>query len=216
MTDLPSGDITLTWTTIGVAFVAGVAAVVTASLGGFKQIVATWFELAELRLRKRYANGVKQIALMYRVIEDAKRRPYVHRILMLTGRNCGGIPQPPKPFTVSAFFGWSQKPEVDPASFYNFDIKADLAYMQMLQECIKDGASTQTTAKMPEQSMLKSYYPAEGVVDSRLYYLTIDPNTNELHYCSFANYEREFTAAEVHSLNLIADRLRSLLSYREG
>ena len=194
------------------AIIVGAAAVVAASFGGFKSIVQTWFEIAEMRLRKRYAAGIKSIAVMYKVIESAKRMPHVHRILMLAGKNCGGIPHPAKPYVISCYFGWSQKPDTDPAAYYNFDIKADMHYVSMLQQMIKEGVTTQVTASMPDQSMLKSYYSAEGVVDSRIYYLFIDANTNELHFCSVASYEKAFTPSEVHSINLIVDRLRSLMT----
>lgn len=198
------------------AIAASLAALGTALLAGFKDVIAAFFKKwahSVERGKRNYADGVKRIADFHECLERIGRLEFVDRVLIFTGTNCGGVPDPKKPYIVRCFYGWASDPAKHPEENYNFDLKVDAHYMQMVCAMIEKGIVEVHTGTMPPDSQLRGYYSTEGVHSSRLYRLHLDETA--LIYASVASYTREFTQSERDRINLEIDRIRDVLGPRD-
>jgi hypothetical protein len=198
-------------TTYAAIFAAAVAVVVAVATG-FKDVVVAFFRRWAKSIEKGkrdYTAGVKRITDFHECLERIGRLDFVDRVLIFTGTNCGGVPDPKKPYIVRCFYGWSADPSKHPEQNYNFNLKVDAHYMHLICEIISKGMAEVHTETMPTDSQLRSYYSTEGVHSSRLYSLYLDEIS--LIYASVASYKREFTAAESARVNQEIDRIRDVL-----
>lgn len=194
------------------AIAAGLAALGTALLAGFKDVITAFFKKWATSVekgRRNYSDGVKRIADFHECLERIGRLEFVDRVLIFNGTNCGGVPDPKKPYIVRCFYGWSADPTKHPEESYNFNLKVDAQCMHMVCEIIAKGVVEVHTETMPADSQLRGYYATEGVHSSRLYRLHLDETA--LIYASVASYKREFTVAESARVNHEIDRIRDVL-----
>lgn len=188
---------------------AALVVVLAAFREGIKKVIDAWFNSAADRIaRRRYAHGLDSLAQALIVMDGFRHIPNVQRILCFSGRNSGGLPEAGKPYWVRAYYGWSSHGD-NVFDKYNFDIAVDNHYVETLAKVVKDGRYVLTTEKEPDGSLLKNLYLSDKVVQSRMYYLKI--KDNNLYYFSVASYEREFTMDEIIQIDLITQRLRSVL-----
>ena len=199
--------------------VAAAAVLVIGAVGfSVKQAI---IKLVEIWLRKleepknRYYGALIRFSSFHQQLEYVYEVAAVERVLLFVGRNSGGFPDPRKKYTVSCIYGWVQdKNKPNPRRHYDFDLQVDRHYSQMLAEMVREGVSVQTYQTMPE-CMLKRYYQIEGVIESALYFVDLDPDNGEMLFASFASYSRKFMAQEIDYMKVRVDRMRAVLLNKE-
>jgi hypothetical protein len=197
------------WSAVIIAVAVGCAALATTFFTGAKGILEAWMEKMRRRVKRvKYADGIQRVAKFHALLENLKQMPFVDRVLVFVGRNCGGLPDPSKPYTVSCFYGWSQIAGKHPELAYNFPLRVDAQYMAMLSEVISKGKSTQTVSGMPD-SQLKTYYQQEGVVQAVIHFLRL--SDNDFLFLSTGSYQGEFTPGQMVQIELMVERVRSVM-----
>jgi len=196
---------------ITIAIAGGVAGVMTAVFGGFKEYVSAWWRSKQKDLkRKEYAYGLRLLGeYKYTIDIGLAQLEYVDRLVIFCGQNGGGIPKPGQPYTIRGIYAWSKKGE-DLYTKYNFDLKIDSDYYHMISELVEKGSLINVTADMKDTSALKSFYVEESVVSSALYLLNISEEDNALFYASVASYRQTFTREQLIRIEMAIQRLRSL------
>ena len=199
------------WQTVLLALGVGLAGVATTFFTGLRGVIEVWFKGIKKQVsRQDYAESLKPLFEFYRCFESIRSISHVGRIILWSGKNCGGLPCPGKPYTVKAVDGWSVQGE-DAWKKYDFDLSIDQHYVGMLQEILTNNVSIQHADKMPSDSKLKRLYEDEGVKSSRIYYLGIIGDV-ELLYISIASYSPdEFSISDITKIDFAVDKLRSLL-----
>jgi len=208
--DSPTHEIAVPWwAAVLVALGSGAAALVTAAAAGGKKLVETFFRHWSDRLtRKRYAHGLREVVQMSLALDQLEKVPAVDRVLWFIGRNGGGLPRPGGKYTVRAEHGWAAGvPDV--SLWYDFNLTVDAEYTRLLAEMVEKGRVTVTADKVPDGTILKTYYRDEGVVQAVKYFLAV--RDNELHYLSVASYKGEFTADQLIRVEMVVQRLRALM-----
>jgi hypothetical protein len=197
------------WDGILLACAAGLATLVAVLFTGMKRIILKWFIRWERQIDKaNVANGLAKLARFHQCVETLRNLEFVDRVLMFQGQNCGGLPTPTKPYTIRCFHGWATDPKSNPDRLYDFNIRLDSHYINLLIDLLKNGTHIETTATMPADSMLKPYYMTEGVVQS--YLAVLEVTHTHVIYISIASYTRAFTEAELTKLRLITNRLEAI------
>lgn len=199
------------WGPVIAAVISALGTLLITSTTGIQKLIKTYFDNAAKRMvRTRFAHGVKRVAEFHRILEEFRVAPFVDRVLLFRGSNCGGIPDPKRPYNVRCFYGWSKDPLKHPEDTYNFNVAVDSHYMTKLLNILQNGVSVQITTAIPDTARLKSYYTSEGVVASVGYFLSMDDN--EMIYISVASYKAEFTQPQLMQLSMIIDRARACLA----
>lgn len=157
-----------------------------------------------------YRNGIERLAEFHAVLEQIRELDYVDRVLVLVGKNGGGTPQPGKSYTVEALHGWSSKPDHHPEKAYNYQMRVDSYYMDMIVKMIKEGYVVNKTSEMPPKALLTSLYKEEGVFESMAF--SVQLTDNELIFLSVANYKQSFTELQVAKLTMYLARMRSIFT----
>lgn len=202
---------------IAIAFAGGVAGLLTAYFGGFKEYVSAWWrsKVKDLK-RKEYAYGLRLLGEYKSAIDNGLAKlEYVDRLVIYCGHNGGGIPKPGMPYTVRGVYAWSKRGD-DLYTKYNFDLRIDGDYYKMLADLVGRGSLVNVTTEMPDTSALKSFYVEEKVVASALYLLNISEEDNALYYVSVATYNQPFTREQLVRVEMAVQRLRSLHNQDEN
>lgn len=189
-----------------------VAVLLLAFNTGAKTYITAWFAKVTKKLEdgpKIYKNGIEKYCEFHIGLEKIGKLKYVTRVLLFRGSNCGGVPSPGQPYIVRCFYGWAEDPTLNPEEKYNFNLKVDAYYMQMLLKVIELKVLEVTTSEMPKGSQLRYYYENERVHTARIYKLSIDKT--ELKYMSVASYTGGFTDEQRNEIDLTVDRVRSVL-----
>lgn len=201
------------WDKFLYAVLGGLAVLITTILAGLKGAINAYFTKwtrSIEREKRTYAQGVQKIADFHKFLEHIGKFAFVDRLLVFTGTNCGGVPDPKKPYIIKCFYGWASDPKKNPEKLYDFNLKVDYHYTKLILDLIQNGVHSVETAKMPDESQLKTYYSTEGVHSSLFYRLHI--SSTELIYVSIANYTKGFDELEKRSIDLTIDRIRSVLN----
>jgi hypothetical protein len=164
-----------------------------------------------LQKKERTYDALLRRGDFYRNLEAIRELKSVHRVLLLVGANCGGVPTPSKAYRVIARYGWAEKTHPDPMAFYNFELVIDSHYCDMLADMIRHGFVLINTESMPD-SILKTYYIAEKVHQSYIFFLNIDPDNNEMMFVSVASYGVPITTEDVLLLRMRIYRMRAALA----
>lgn len=201
---------------------AGVASVITAALAalayGVRSVILAAFRRVESQMSaesRRYAVGVeglKRVIQFWEILEAASQLPFIDRILIFSGANGGGTPKPGKSYNVSCNWSYCVDKSKHTDRIYAGPLRVDTHYVKMLLDLIEHKQIELTTSEMHKDSMLRGYYETEGVVQSRVYFLSFDSNGRELLFCTLANYSRKFTPNEARQIDMIVNRLRALMS----
>jgi hypothetical protein len=201
---------------LGAGILTGAAAVGAAFLAGLKKVIQAKMERWEQDIRAGQRAGkmkhlvsVEAMAGLFDAAETLIRNEdCVDRVLLMTGANGGGVPTPDKPYNVGALFGRSTDGHKDPAKLYAGPLRVDAHYMKMISHVIRKQVVALVREQMPD-CMLRGYYEAEGVVASRIYFLSLTPE--RLAFCSIASYKRQFTPGEIARIDAAVRRLRGLI-----
>lgn len=201
--------------TIVAAVVAFVVAILIAITPAVKRLFLAYIKRFEDKITRSsnkiaYRNGIERLAEFHTVLEDIRDLEYVQRVLVLVGKNCGGTPQPGKAYTVEALHGWSQRENDHPEKLYNYAMRVDAYYIEMILKLIQDGWAVNKTATMPPKALLTGLYLQEGVIESLAFCVNL--TDNELIFLSVANYERSFTEGETAKIMMYLTRLRSIFT----
>ncbi len=200
MQDTPINQIIIVTTSLIVVVVGAF------TIGMRKVIAASFDKWADRILTKKYKLGLHRVSEFMAAFDNIASLGFVERIMMLEGRNCGGIPEPGKPYMVECIRGKSIDGKANPKELYNFGIPIDSAYFAMLKRIIEEKKVVYKTSEMTE-SLLKDCYVSEGVFAAVIAFVGIVEGA--MIFVSIANYTREFTHAELMKLDLMLMRLRS-------
>lgn len=199
--------VTIVLTAVGASIVAVLATLTT----NIKRLLDTLFDrIINHWLRKRYRRGLEKATDVALILDQIRQLGTIDRVLWFVGENGGGIPTVGRKYTVRAERGWSKKNDIDVLKRYNFDLVVDSLYCEMLVKMMTDGKVINTVQSMPDSAILKVFYQDEGVKQAVIYYLGIVDN--QLHYLSVASYEKEFTPIELIRVEMLIQRLRSLIN----
>lgn len=199
------------WQAILAVILTGITALVTAFFSGLKGVVTALLKRMERRAgADAHKAGVLQITQSHDTIDELKSLGYADRVLFFSGTNSGGIPAALKPYYVTCVEGWSND-GTRPERTYSgrLQVSHDPHYMRMIAEIIQTGMSVQTTATIPDGSLLKNLYTEEGVVQSLLFFLSMD--AAELSFCSIASKTAAFTPAQVAKITVLISQIRGIL-----
>lgn len=205
-----------TWGIILTAIGIGIAGTIAVIFTGLKEIVAEWSRsIVSSMRRKNYLGRIEKLSNFLHHFEMVKQLPEVQRSILFTGHNCGGLPTPGKDYTVRALEGWTTKQgKESPHGKFDFSLRVDAHYTNMLKQMMENGSVDQTTASMDPTAKLKAYHESEGVIFSRMYFLGI--TDQELIYLSVGSYDQDkFSHSTDIDLQLLVDRMRSLI-YESG
>lgn len=188
---------------------------IAAATPAVKSLITAWFKRFENKLvqsstRIAYRNGIERLAEFHGVLEQLRDLEYVDRTMVLVGKNGGGTPQPGKIYTVEAIHGWSNREGHHPEREYNYRMRVDAFYMEMLLKVIKDGIVINKTADMPPKALLTSLYKNEGVFESLVF--PVNLTDSELIFLSVASYTRSFSELELSKILLLLNRMRSIFT----
>lgn len=198
---------TIVLTAVGASIVAVLATLTT----NIKRLLDTLFDrIINHWLRKRYRRGLEKATDVALILDQIRQLGTIDRVLWFVGENGGGIPTVGRKYTVRAERGWSKRNDIDVLKRYNFDLVVDSLYCEMLVKMMTDGKVINTVQSMPDAAILKVFYQDEGVKQAVIYYLGIVDN--QLHYLSVASYEKEFTPIELIRVEMLIQRLRSLIN----
>lgn len=141
--------------------------------------------------------GVHSIANAYTSLK-ATFQYGADRVILWCGHNGGGRPTPGKPFYVTALYADVRVKGTYDLSRYRH-ITVDTYYVNMLAEVMQKRCMILRVADM-EDCQLKSYYNAEGVVESLIVDLGAKPG--QYFYASVARYRGSYTESEVTNILL--------------
>jgi len=167
----------------------------------------TWFFKSgawkEIKLRKRSMDFVKGMESLQRIYQSMQRiqDDFASRVIIFSGHDAGGLPRVGSGFWVSALH-WVEHPRNEITNFADYaNISVDLQYINMLLDSQREGTVFLNVAEMP-QSLLKSYYTAEGVSESLIVFLGI--REKSMFYMSIARYvgEDSFSSMDLARIKL--------------
>lgn len=196
------------WVPLVLAAIAGV--MITAMTGAkdvIRALCARWVERIQV---SRMSAGLEGMAKYFAIVNGLSKLDFVDRVLLLVGHNGGGLPRAGEEYTVRSFYGYcSRRPtDKDAVSLYEQPLTVDQYYVEMLQTMLGPTRKVvNTTASMPLDAQLRSYYDSEGVVQTVIYFLKVA--NNNLYYLSVGSYSRPFTGVELVQIELAVQQLRS-------
>lgn len=141
----------------------------------------------EIKLRRRSLDFVKGMESLQRIYACMARvqHDYASRVLIFSGHDAGGLPRVGSGFWVSALH-WVEHPRNAVTNFEDYaNISVDLQYITMLLAANSEGTVFLKVSEMPD-SLLKTYYQAEGVSESLIVFLGI--REKNMFYMSIARY----------------------------
>jgi hypothetical protein len=201
------------WSHVITALIGAAAMLILAFAAGAKEYITAFFRKLTKNIEKEkqtYTHGLQRVANYRKFIEHIASFDCVDRLIVFSGTNCGGIPDPKKSYEVKALLVWASDPKLNPERFYDFPLKLDHHYVKLILDILENGVVTVEVAKLPEHCQLKTYYSLEGVQSSRFYQLHI--SKTELIFISIANYKRAFTNLEERKIDLAIERIRSIMN----
>lgn len=194
------------------AVVAGLVTLVAVTFSGVKGLIHNWLVARAERIKmSRFSLGLEKLAEFQTWVGKIRNVSNVGRVLLFVGSNCGGMPTPGKPYRVKAILGSSTKDE-RVLDRYNFDLTVDAQHVMMLARMVNEGKVINTVSAMPDSEGMKAFYVDEKVVQSCLFFIKLNEDASELSFLSVASYDREFTPAEHSQIDLIVQRLRSIMN----
>lgn len=198
---------------LGVALLGGLGTLATTFMSGGADYLKTWWRIKKQKLiEKNTAEGFRIFGSWSYAIQMLERYDFVDRVIIFCGQNGGGIPKIGYPYTIRGGYAWSRNSNEDLYNKYNFRLKIDSSYYNMLADLIEKKVVVNVTEKMDPECVLKAMYIQEGVVSSVLYFLHINGEDNIFYYISIASYKAEFTKTQLNLIEPAVQRLRSMYS----
>lgn len=196
---------------LGVAILGGLGTLATTFMSGGADYIKTWWRIKRQKLiEKNTAEGFRLFGSWSYAIQMFERYEFVDRVIIFCGQNGGGIPKIGYPYTIRGDYAWSRNNNEDLYNKYNFRLKIDSSYYNMLADVIEKKSVINITDKMDPECVLKAMYMQEGVVASVLYFLHINSEDNVFYYISIASHKSEFTKSQLNLIEPAVQRLRSL------
>ncbi len=154
------------------------------------------------RKKRTIVHDLKKLHAVYSAMERFQGLGAT-RVVVFAGHNCGGTPSLARNFFVSALH-WSLAPGVVDRIGDYANISVDAEYIRMLVRLSHDGTFHFDPADAPD-CMLKSYYHAEGVSDSYLFFLGIVDRS--FLFLSACRHQGRFSPDEVVGMKLAANSI---------
>jgi len=173
----------------------GIAALVTAFLALCKAMPA----IRGHRKKRTIVHDLQKLHAVYSAMERLQDLGAT-RIVVFAGHNCGGSPSLNRNFFVSALHWSLADGKADRISDYS-NISVDAEYIRMLIRLSHDGVFHFDPATAPD-CLLRSYYHAEGVSDSYLFFLGIVDRS--FLFLSACRHDGAFSPDEVVGMKLAA------------
>lgn len=123
----------------------------------------------------------EKVISIYQAMNSVLQETSIDRFLILKTTNGGGKPVVGRPIYASVIYEDYNSPFKTVKEKYQH-LHVDKEYIQMLIESESKGVCKMVVDEMPEESLLKKIYKAEGVEYSEVYY--IHQNSKEYWYCS--------------------------------
>ncbi len=155
-----------------------------------------------------FMEGIRRLRLMHEVLDALLRDSRSDRVIVMTGRDSGGVPRLESPFWTTAVHGHSNGEEkLDPVDRYGFDMRLDKHYIGLLVEMDEKPITTVATKDLPEcklksaltvEGVLHCAFGMVGVIESRLIFLSVGRYT-----------DTPFTADDSYAISNAIDKLKS-------
>lgn len=156
--------------------------------------------------RKNVMTGLAVMHRIYQRMEEIADTG-AERVILFAGHNSGGVPRAHSPFWTTALH-WviKDKPtQISPSDYHGIPVDAE--YIKMLLDAEADGEILLSTGKMTK-CQLKTYYLAEGVTHSVIYYIGI--KEHKFLYLSAAKFADEpFSQRELAMMRLKVQAIRN-------
>ena len=158
--------------------------------------------------RGRVLDGIESLRDTYLALA-AMNTLGSQRTIMFAGHNAGGVPRPGCNFFVSAIH-WVPTGKDDPQKFLDYrNIPVDAEYISMLLDTERNGHAVLRVAEMPS-SLLKSYYLAEGVTESVVFFISV--SEKKFIFVSTAKFDGEFSDDEITKIKLKCNVIKNIIS----
>ncbi|MFO0863552.1 MAG: hypothetical protein U0744_02640 [Gemmataceae bacterium] len=202
------------WSVILSTIATGAAGLILAFFAGTTSAVKAWFK--RRTTRKTYGEQMGRYGAFTEELEALKSIKPVDQVVVLRGHNCGGLPNPGKPYTVHAIQGWQRceagGPCLDPTKRFQRGLQVDAHYARMLEDVVKQGVSIQVFEKMPAEARLRGYFELDGVRTAHLYFLGL--HDDELIFVSVAS-KTDFDTRQILEINDRVTGMRSIIGSEE-
>lgn len=161
----------------------------------------------------KYVDRLKLMVQFRNVMGQIANLTFVDRVLLLNGKNGGGLPTAGHKYTVMAVDGWTTLPHhTDVLKLYGHDIQVDNHYATMLVNMIDAGVYTNVTSEMPIRSLLRGMYEVEGVSSSLVFFLRVDSINNQLEYISLGRYSGTFNDIQIAAIRPMVAWLKAIVT----
>ncbi len=161
---------------------------------------------------ERQIAGLRAIAYILDVMKSMTQ-PGINicdRAIMFNGHNGGGLPDPSRPYYISAIYSETSsayKLAERPEARYKL-VPVDSQYVFTLLQSHQYGSVRLITDDMPE-CVLRDYYMTEGVNESIIYFVRMAANI--FVFLSVARIGRRFTDAERRESNRCVQLIRAAM-----
>ena len=202
---------------LAVAVLGSLGTLLTTFMTGGSEYIKTWFRIKRQKLiEKNTAEGFRVFGVWAHTVQLIQKFDFIDSVIIFCGQNGGGLPKLGYPYTIRGDYAWSRNDLEDIYNRYNFKLKIDSTYYEMLADVIEKKCIINKTSEMDDGSVLKAMYIAEGVVCSAIYFLHINTEDNIFYYVSIASYKGEFTKNQLSLIEPAVQRLRSMYNEAES
>jgi hypothetical protein len=200
-----------TWQLVTTVTVAGVAAIIAATLTGVKGLITKLLQYLEAKIgTDSILEALNWVSTLRRVSLDFHHLQYVDRVILFIAVDYHYPSDLKRRCKVRAFDGWSTDGNGDPIELYGHLIEVDEHYLSILNDIMTKRQVEITSESLPENSLLKGYYLADGVKESIIYLLK-DCGKGRILYMSVASLTVPFTVVQKARISLLVDQVRSAL-----
>ena len=158
----------------------------------------------------RFSEAIGELYETLEIMKDIIIETSADRVLILSGHNSGGIPRTTSPFYVSVMhYIYRDETKSRAARDYK-KLCVDAHYINMLIHAFSVGHYHFNT-KAEADCQLSTYYKAEQITDSHIFFLGIEGNS--MFFLSVAKTGGQFSSEDVTKIklksNLIADNIKA-------
>lgn len=149
------------------------------------KFIRWYLERKDRKNAEEVVKGLQKVFEGFEHMEDMVDEE-IHRAMLFSGHNCGGIPRLNASFYVTALRAVDENSNIDWKDYKH--VEADHAYVKILRNVEADGIQLVRTKELPN-CLLKEYYMAEGIQESVIMFLKI--LDRELIYVSASTRSEE-------------------------
>lgn len=182
-----------------------VIATIATLLTVFGKVLGEWGERFARRMQsseKSLIAGLVASTNSLALMELIRDQDFVDSVLLLRGKDSGGLPQPGRLYTIESMT-YPTMGERHPA---------DSGWCAVLQQLVLKKNIKIEIDKLDDKAKLREFYTALAVRYVLLYYVGINSGDGDLYYVSVARQVDAFTPDQQSQIDLIAVKLRGLMA----